>query len=111
MGDDDIKIFIQLLCSTIVIVYYECGLMWFISKDLSVIKYCVATSSFSNWISNLLFFLFIYAILVGGMLPKSQASPKMVEIYVAQQRDKRRKLLQKYIDACLASKVNLFMCM
>ncbi|KAM6571784.1 hypothetical protein CsatA_015864 [Cannabis sativa] len=44
---------------------------------------------------------------LGGMLPKSQANPKVVEIYVAQQRDKRRKLLQNYIDVCSAAKVKV----
>ncbi|PON94453.1 Universal stress protein [Trema orientale] len=44
---------------------------------------------------------------LGGMLPKSQASPKMVEMYLAQQRDKRGKLLQKYIDACSTAKVSV----
>ncbi|PON48625.1 Universal stress protein [Parasponia andersonii] len=44
---------------------------------------------------------------LGGMLPKNQASPKMVEIYLAQQRDKRGKLLQKYIDACSTAKVSV----
>ncbi|XP_062111158.1 U-box domain-containing protein 33-like [Humulus lupulus] len=44
---------------------------------------------------------------LGGMLPKSQASPKAVEIYLAQQRDKRKKLLQNYIDVCSAAKVKV----
>ncbi|KAL6295215.1 hypothetical protein ACE6H2_003357 [Prunus campanulata] len=42
-----------------------------------------------------------------GMLPKSKVSPKMVDKYMVQERDRRRKLLQKYVDACSAAKVKV----
>ncbi|XP_059440384.1 U-box domain-containing protein 52-like [Corylus avellana] len=42
-----------------------------------------------------------------GMLPRSQVKPEMVESYVSQERDKRRKLLQKFLDTCSTSKVNV----
>lgn len=40
-----------------------------------------------------------------GMLPKSRVDPRLVEKFVAQERDKRRKLLQTYIEACSAAMV------
>ncbi|XP_062160485.1 uncharacterized protein LOC133867735 isoform X2 [Alnus glutinosa] len=42
-----------------------------------------------------------------GMLTRGQVKPEMVESYVSQERDKRRKLLQKFLDTCSASKVNV----
>ncbi|XWS18110.1 hypothetical protein CRYUN_Cryun32bG0013500 [Craigia yunnanensis] len=42
-----------------------------------------------------------------GMLPKSQVSPTQVENYMAQERGKRRQLLQKFLDICSASKVKV----
>ncbi|KAJ4831097.1 hypothetical protein Tsubulata_033013 [Turnera subulata] len=42
-----------------------------------------------------------------GKLPKSQVSPAQVENYMAQESDKRRQLLQKFINACSASKVKV----
>ncbi|KAG6641952.1 hypothetical protein I3843_09G107300 [Carya illinoinensis] len=35
-----------------------------------------------------------------GKLPKNQVSAEQVESYMAQERGKRRELLQKYLDAC-----------
>jgi membrane-bound lytic murein transglycosylase len=43
--------------------------------------------------------------MVVGRLPKSQVSAQQVENYMAQERDKRRELLQKFINMCSASKV------
>ncbi|CAL8995160.1 unnamed protein product [Prunus brigantina] len=42
-----------------------------------------------------------------GMLPKSKVNPKMVDKYMVQERDRRRKLLEKYVDACSAAKVKV----
>ncbi|MBA0723916.1 hypothetical protein Golax_004457 [Gossypium laxum] len=42
-----------------------------------------------------------------GKLPKSQVSASQVESYMAEERGKRRQLLQKYIDICSASKVKV----
>ncbi|KDP35524.1 hypothetical protein JCGZ_08962 [Jatropha curcas] len=42
-----------------------------------------------------------------GKLPKNQVSPEQVEIYMAQERGKRRELLQKFINMCSASKVKV----
>ncbi|KAG6768870.1 hypothetical protein POTOM_024482 [Populus tomentosa] len=42
-----------------------------------------------------------------GRLPKSQVSAEQVENYMAQERDKRRELLQKFINMCSASKVKV----
>ncbi|XVF75154.1 hypothetical protein PTKIN_Ptkin13bG0164500 [Pterospermum kingtungense] len=42
-----------------------------------------------------------------GMLPKSQVSPAQVEKYMEQEREKRRQLLQKFLDNCSASKVKV----
>ncbi|XP_048236065.1 U-box domain-containing protein 35 isoform X2 [Ricinus communis] len=42
-----------------------------------------------------------------GKLPKNQVSPEQVEIYMAQERGKRRELLQKFIRICSASKVKV----
>lgn len=50
-----------------------------------------------------------FAILFGfivGMLPKSKVNPRLVEKFVAQERDNRRKLLQTYVEACSAAKVH-----
>ncbi|PKA49151.1 U-box domain-containing protein 33 [Apostasia shenzhenica] len=40
-----------------------------------------------------------------GMLPKNQVTPQQVETYREQERDKRRELLQKYINRCRTSNV------
>lgn len=45
--------------------------------------------------------------MVVGRLPKSQVSAQQVENYMAQERDKRRELLQKFINMCSASKVKV----
>ncbi|KAM5566998.1 hypothetical protein ABKV19_015229 [Rosa sericea] len=42
-----------------------------------------------------------------GMLPRSKVSPKMVKKHLAQERDKRTKLLEKYVAACLTAKVKV----
>ncbi|OAY41230.1 U-box domain-containing protein 35 [Manihot esculenta] len=42
-----------------------------------------------------------------GKLPKNQVSPEQVEIYMAQERGKRRELLQKFIHLCSQSKVKV----
>ncbi|XP_011005723.1 PREDICTED: U-box domain-containing protein 35-like [Populus euphratica] len=42
-----------------------------------------------------------------GRLPKSQVSARQLENYMAQERDKRRELLQKLINMCSASKVKV----
>ncbi|XP_059438319.1 U-box domain-containing protein 35-like [Corylus avellana] len=42
-----------------------------------------------------------------GKLPKHQVSPEQVESYMAQERDKRGQLLQKFLDACSTSKVKV----
>jgi len=39
------------------------------------------------------------------MIPKDQVSPEQVESYMAQERGKRRELLNKFIQLCSASKV------
>lgn len=39
------------------------------------------------------------------MLPRSTVSPKMVKKYLAEERDKRTKLLEKYVKACSTAKV------
>jgi len=40
-----------------------------------------------------------------GMIPKNQVSPEQVESYMAQERGKRRELLNKFLQLCSASKV------
>ncbi|KAF7840498.1 U-box domain-containing protein 35-like [Senna tora] len=42
-----------------------------------------------------------------GMVPKSQVSAEQIESYMAQERGKRRELLQKFIQLCSASKVKV----
>ncbi|KAK7246024.1 hypothetical protein RIF29_40881 [Crotalaria pallida] len=42
-----------------------------------------------------------------GMVPKSQVSAEQVENYMAQERGKRRELLQKFIQSCSALKVKV----
>ncbi|XWS19268.1 hypothetical protein CRYUN_Cryun31cG0001000 [Craigia yunnanensis] len=42
-----------------------------------------------------------------GMLPKNQVSTTKVENYMAQERGKRRQLLQNFLDVCSASKVKV----
>ncbi|KAF3432163.1 hypothetical protein FNV43_RR26902 [Rhamnella rubrinervis] len=42
-----------------------------------------------------------------GMLPKSKVNPRLVEKFVARERDNRRKLLQTYTEACSAAKVKV----
>ncbi|GAB4826451.1 hypothetical protein Ancab_033346 [Ancistrocladus abbreviatus] len=50
---------------------------------------------------------FIPSPLGNGKVPKSQVRPEQVETYMAQERGKRRELLQKFIDKCTASKVRV----
>ncbi|KAL9320709.1 hypothetical protein ACSQ67_012548 [Phaseolus vulgaris] len=42
-----------------------------------------------------------------GMIPKNQVSPEQVESYMAQERGKRRELLNKFLQLCSASKVKV----
>ncbi|KAK2652683.1 hypothetical protein Ddye_012539 [Dipteronia dyeriana] len=42
-----------------------------------------------------------------GKLPKTQVNPEQVENYMAQERGKRRQLLQKFIHACSNSQVKV----
>ncbi|OIV91871.1 hypothetical protein TanjilG_17863 [Lupinus angustifolius] len=42
-----------------------------------------------------------------GMVPKSQVSVDQIENYMAQERGKRRELLQKFLQSCSASKVKV----
>ncbi|CAJ1962748.1 unnamed protein product [Sphenostylis stenocarpa] len=42
-----------------------------------------------------------------GMIPKDQVSPELVESYMAQERGKRRELLNKFLQLCSASKVKV----
>lgn len=42
-----------------------------------------------------------------GMLPRSTVSPKMVKKYLAEERDRRTKLLEKYVNACSTAKVKV----
>lgn len=42
-----------------------------------------------------------------GMIPKDQVSPEQVESYMAQERGKRRELLNKFLQLCSASKVKV----
>ncbi|KAK4839177.1 hypothetical protein QYF36_019829 [Acer negundo] len=42
-----------------------------------------------------------------GKLPKSQVNPEQVEKYMAQERGKRREVLQKFIHACSSSQVEV----
>ncbi|CAL0309148.1 unnamed protein product [Lupinus luteus] len=42
-----------------------------------------------------------------GIVPKSQVSVEQVENYMAQERGKRRELLQKFLQLCSASKVKV----
>ena len=44
-------------------------------------------------------------VMIVGKLPKSQANPLQLESYMAQERGKRRELLQKFLDMCSASQV------
>jgi hypothetical protein len=53
----------------------------------------------------LLLFCFFHFMMIVGMLPRSQVKPEMVASYVSQERRKRRKLFQKFLDTCSASKV------
>lgn len=43
-----------------------------------------------------------------GVIPKEQVSPEHVESYMAQERGKRRELLNKFLQLCSASKVLSF---
>ncbi|TKY53902.1 U-box domain-containing protein 35 [Spatholobus suberectus] len=40
-----------------------------------------------------------------GMIPSNQVSAEQVESYIAQERGKRRELLQKFLQSCSTSKV------
>ncbi|WCJ28203.1 Adenine nucleotide alpha hydrolases-like superfamily protein [Euphorbia peplus] len=42
-----------------------------------------------------------------GRLPKNQVSPQQVAGYMAQERSKRRQLLQKFLNMCSASKIKV----
>ncbi|XP_014518232.1 U-box domain-containing protein 35 [Vigna radiata var. radiata] len=42
-----------------------------------------------------------------GVIPKEQVSPEHVESYMAQERGKRRELLNKFLQLCSASKVKV----
>ncbi|BAT87591.1 uncharacterized protein HKW66_Vig0070420 [Vigna angularis] len=42
-----------------------------------------------------------------GVIPKEQVSPEQVESYMAQERGKRRELLNKFLQLCSASKVKV----
>ncbi|CAA2986804.1 Hypothetical predicted protein [Olea europaea subsp. europaea] len=42
-----------------------------------------------------------------GKLPISQVNPEQKENYTAQERGKRREFLQKFLDVCIASQVNV----
>ncbi|XP_041027614.1 U-box domain-containing protein 35-like isoform X2 [Juglans microcarpa x Juglans regia] len=42
-----------------------------------------------------------------GLLPRSKVNPELVQNYVMQERGKRRKHLQKFLDACSVSKVKV----
>lgn len=48
----------------------------------------------------------IYAVGV-GMIARNQVSAEQVEIYMEQERNKRRQLLQKFIQSCSLSKVKV----
>ncbi|XP_020705727.1 U-box domain-containing protein 35 [Dendrobium catenatum] len=40
-----------------------------------------------------------------GMLPKSNVNPQQVDAFMNQERNKRRELLQKFLNLCMASKI------
>nr|KYP52128.1 U-box domain-containing protein 35 [Cajanus cajan] len=42
-----------------------------------------------------------------GMIPRNQVSGEQVESYIAQERGKRRELLQKFLQSCTNSKVKV----
>ncbi|XP_065852909.1 U-box domain-containing protein 35 [Euphorbia lathyris] len=42
-----------------------------------------------------------------GRLPKNQVGPQQTEIYMAQERGKRRELLQKFMNVCSAAKIKV----
>ncbi|KAB1221654.1 U-box domain-containing protein 35 [Morella rubra] len=42
-----------------------------------------------------------------GMLPRSKVTPELVQSYVREERYKRRKLLQKFVDTCTASEIKV----
>ncbi|XP_035545690.1 U-box domain-containing protein 35-like isoform X2 [Juglans regia] len=42
-----------------------------------------------------------------GLLPRSKVNPELVQNYVMQERGKRRKHLQKFLDTCSVSKVKV----
>ncbi|XP_075664619.1 U-box domain-containing protein 35-like [Castanea sativa] len=42
-----------------------------------------------------------------GKIPKNQVNPEQVQSYMDQERNKRRELLQKFINACSSSKVKV----
>lgn len=47
----------------------------------------------------------IFVIIV-GKIPKNQVSQEQVQSYMDQERNKRRELLQKFLNACSSSKVH-----
>lgn len=44
-----------------------------------------------------------------GMIPISQVSAEQKENHMAQERGKRRQFLQKFFDACAATKVHIIL--
>lgn len=40
------------------------------------------------------------------MLPRSQVSPKLVEMFKAEERAKRKEFLHKFVDTCSAAQVD-----
>nr|XP_015895491.2 U-box domain-containing protein 35-like isoform X1 [Ziziphus jujuba var. spinosa] len=73
---------------------------------LWTLKHAVSSSSSSN---TSIFLIHVFPVIRQipsplGMLPKSKVDPRIVENYVAKETDKRRKLLQSYIEACSAAK-------
>ena len=40
-----------------------------------------------------------------GMVPRNQVSDEQVQSYIDKERDKRRELLQKFLQSCSSSKV------
>ncbi|XP_015895492.3 U-box domain-containing protein 35 [Ziziphus jujuba] len=76
---------------------------------LWTLKHAISSSSSSN---TSIFLIHVFPVIRQipsplGMLPKSKVDPRLVENYVAKEKDKRRKLLQSYIEACSAAKVKV----
>lgn len=45
--------------------------------------------------------------MIVGPLPRSKVKPELVKNYVMQEKGKRRKHLQKFLDTCSVSKVKV----